>query len=60
MVADYISSSRKKYAANAVPLTPEQRAAMKPFFSFEILDQTRLLVQRETVFRIQVFTPWRG
>ncbi len=44
MVADYISSSRKKYAANAVPLTAEQRAAMQPFFPAEILDQTRLLV----------------
>jgi hypothetical protein len=44
MVADYISSSRKKYAANAQPLTAEQRAAMQPFFPAEILDQTRLLV----------------
>lgn len=44
MVADYISSSRKKYGANAVPLTPEQRAAMQPFFPSEILDQTKLLV----------------
>ncbi len=44
MVADYISGSRKKYGANAVPLTPEQRAAMQPFFPAEILDQTRLLV----------------
>lgn len=44
MVADYISGSRKKYGANAVPLTPEQRVAMQPFFPAEILDQTRLLV----------------
>jgi hypothetical protein len=44
MVADYISSSRKKYAANAQPLTAEQRSVMQPFFPAEILDQTRLLV----------------
>jgi len=44
MVSDYISSSRKKYGANAMPLTPEQRAAMLPFFPADILDQTRLLV----------------
>lgn len=44
LVADFISSSRKKYGANAIPLTAEQRAAMQPFFPAEILDQTRLLV----------------
>jgi hypothetical protein len=44
MVQDYITGSRKKYASSAVPLTPEQRAAMQLFFSLEILDQTRLLV----------------
>lgn len=43
MVADYISSSRKKYAANAQPLTAVQRAAMQPFFPPEILDKTTLL-----------------
>lgn len=44
MVADYISNSRKKYGAKAVPLTPEQRAPMQPFFSPEILEQTKMLV----------------
>ena len=44
MVQDYIVGSRKKYIANAAPLAPEQRAAMQPFFSSEILDQARLLV----------------
>jgi hypothetical protein len=44
MVADYISSSRKNYGAKAVPLTPEQRAAMQPFFPPEILEQTKTLV----------------
>lgn len=44
MVEEYILSSRKKYAANAVPLTPDQKAAMQPFFAAEILDQARLRV----------------
>ena len=44
MVADYIISNRKKYAANGQPLTPDQRAAMQPFFPPEILDKTTLLV----------------
>ena len=46
MVAEYISSSRNKYGAKAVPLTPDQRTAMEPFFPPEILDQTKLLVLR--------------
>lgn len=46
MVQDYIVSSQKKYCARAVPLTPEQKAAMQPFYAAEILDQTRLLVLR--------------
>jgi len=44
MVADYITGSRKKYAANAQPLTAVQRAAMQPFFPPEILAKTTLLV----------------
>jgi hypothetical protein len=44
MVSDYISSSRKKYMADAVPLTADQRIAMQPFFPADILDQTSLLV----------------
>lgn len=44
MVADYINGSRKKYGANAASLTPGQRAAMQPFFSAEILEQTKVLV----------------
>ena len=46
MVEDYISSSRKKYAAQAVPLTETQRAAMQPFFPTESLDAVRLCVLR--------------
>lgn len=43
MVEDFILSSRKKYAVNAVPLTAEQRSSMLPFFPAEILDRTRLV-----------------
>jgi len=48
MVEDYISSSRKKYAAQALPLTEAQRAAMSPFFSSGVLDSARLCVLRGT------------
>jgi len=44
MVADYISSSRKKYLANAVALSAEQSAAMESYFPADVLHQTRLLV----------------
>jgi hypothetical protein len=46
MVEDYISSSRKKYALQTVPLTDAQRAAMQPFFSPAVLDSARLCVLR--------------
>jgi hypothetical protein len=48
MVEDYISSSRTKYAPQAVPLTDAQRAAMSPFFSSGVLDSARLCVLRGT------------
>jgi hypothetical protein len=44
MVEDYINSSRKKYAPQAVPLTEAQRSAMQPFFPPEVLDRARLCV----------------
>lgn len=44
MVENYISSSREKYAPQAVPLTDAQRAAMSPFFSSGVLDAARLCV----------------
>jgi hypothetical protein len=46
MVEDYVTSSRKKYAPHAVPLTDAQRGAMQPFFSSEVLDSARLCVLR--------------
>jgi hypothetical protein len=48
MIKDYITSSRKKYAPQAVPLTDAQRSAMQPFFSAAILDTARLCVLRGT------------
>ena len=46
LLEDYISSSRKEFAAQAVPLTDAQRAAMQPFFSAAILDAARVCVLR--------------
>ena len=48
MVEDYISSSREKYAPQAVPLSDAQRAAMQPFFPAAVLDSARLCVLRGT------------
>ncbi|HEY2914989.1 MAG TPA: hypothetical protein VGK21_16605 [Candidatus Angelobacter sp.] len=48
MVEDYITSSRKKYAPQAEPLTDAQRGAMQPFFSASVFDSTRLCVLRDT------------
>jgi len=39
----FIVSSRKKYAPQAVPMTAAQQTAMQPYFTPEILDQTRLV-----------------
>lgn len=47
MVEDFILGSRKKYGAQAVPLSAGQRSSMQPFFPPEILDQTRLLWLRD-------------
>src|SRR5258707_13310213 len=48
MVEDYVTSNRKKYAPQAVPLTDEQRNAMQPFFSPDVLDSARLCVLHGT------------
>jgi hypothetical protein len=48
MVEDYVTSSHKKYAPQAVPLSETQRAAMQPFFSATVLDSARLCVLRGT------------
>jgi hypothetical protein len=48
MVEDYINSSRKQYAPQAVPLTDSQRTAMQPFFTASTLDEARLCVLHGT------------
>jgi hypothetical protein len=48
MVEDYIISSRKKHAPQAIPLTDAQRSAMQPFFSATVLDSARLCVLRDS------------
>lgn len=48
MVEDYISSSRAKFAPQAVPLTDAQRSAIQPFFPVPVLDSARLCVLRGT------------
>lgn len=47
LVARYISNRRVKYRPAAEPLSREQKAAMKGFFTSELLDETRLLVLTE-------------
>ena len=50
LVAEYISTQRDRYAARSVPLSAQQRAAVAPFSSPELLGNVRLLVlQRERV-----------
>src|ERR1700704_206548 len=48
MVEDYINSSRKKYASQAVPLTDAQRNTMQPFFPSAVLDSVRLCLLHGT------------
>jgi hypothetical protein len=48
MVEDYVTSSRKKYAPQAVPLTDAQRTAMQPFLTASTLDAARLCVLHGT------------
>jgi len=44
LVSQYISTQREKYAPRAIPLSAHQQAALKGFFSPQVLDGTRLLV----------------
>jgi hypothetical protein len=44
LVSQYISAQQEKYAPRAIPLSVQQKAALKGFFSAEVLDGTRLLV----------------
>ena len=40
LVSQYISAERVKYAPRAIPLSVQQKAALKGFFSAEVLDGT--------------------
>jgi len=44
LVAQYISTQRGKYAARAVPLSAQQKAAISGFFSAQVIDGARLVV----------------
>src|SRR5229473_1266451 len=44
LVAQYIATQREMYAFRALQSSVQQRAAMKGFFSPQLLDSTRLLV----------------
>jgi len=46
LVTQYISTQREKYAPRAIPLSVQQQAVLKGFFSPQVLDGTRLLVLR--------------
>ncbi len=46
LVSQYISAQREKYAPRAIPLSVQQKTALKGFLSAEVLDGTRLLVLR--------------
>jgi hypothetical protein len=48
IVEGYITSSRTKFAPQAVPLTEAQRNAMQPYFPAEILQNARLCVLHGT------------
>jgi hypothetical protein len=44
LVAAYISTQREKYASQAMLMSAQQRAPLEPFFSRDVLEQTRVLV----------------
>lgn len=44
LAAQYIATQREKYAARAVHLSAQQKAAMEGFFSPQIINNARLLV----------------
>jgi len=61
LVIQYISTQREKYAPRAIPLSLQQKATMKAFFSPQLLDRTRLLVlQGERVPNPDFYPMLRG
>ena len=61
LVTQYISTQREKYAPRAIPLSVQQKATMKGFFSLQLLDGVRLLVlQGERVANPHFYPMLRG
>ena|SRR5215472_6153665 len=61
LVAGYISAQREMYAPRSVSLSVPQRAPLKPFFSREVLDNTRVFVLRvESVPNPEFYPMLRG
>jgi len=57
LVSQYISTQREKYAPRATSLSVQQKAALKGFFSAELLNGTRLLVLKRERVRNPDFYP---
>jgi len=57
LVAEFITTQRDKALPPALPLSPEQRAAMDGFFLPQVLDGTRLLVLGDIRVRNPAFYP---
>ena len=61
LVAQYIASQREKYLSRAVPLSAQQRTALDPFFSSQLLESTRVLVlQGERVANPDFYPTLKG
>jgi len=61
LVAQYIAAQREGYGPRAIPLSVQQKAAMKGFFSPQLLDSTRLLVlQGERVANPDIYPMLRS
>jgi hypothetical protein len=61
LVFQYITAQRQKYGSSAIPLSAQQKAVMKGFFSPQLLDSTRLLVlERERVSNPEFYPMLKG
>ncbi|PYV63724.1 MAG: hypothetical protein DMG97_36955, partial [Acidobacteria bacterium] len=57
LVAGYILAQRDKYAAPALPLSAQQRAAIAAFFSPELLGNTLSWCSKASVWQIPISIP---
>jgi hypothetical protein len=61
LVSGYITAQRRKYVPRAVMLSAQQKAAVKAFFSPQLLERTRLLVlQGERVSNPDFYSMLKG